>query len=81
MLVGGFVHVGCSIVADCDQRVGQDQGGALARTAPPCWLSFQDNTIHTAKYNFFSFLPLNLYEQFHRMSNLYFLFIIILQVG
>ncbi|EDL31538.1 mCG13368, isoform CRA_a, partial [Mus musculus] len=37
------------------------------------------NAIHTAKYNIFSFLPLNLYEQFHRMSNLYFLFIIILQ--
>ncbi|XP_045058203.2 phospholipid-transporting ATPase IK isoform X2 [Desmodus rotundus] len=46
-----------------------------------CWQrkKYKDNTIHTAKYNFFSFLPLNLYEQFHRMSNLYFLFIIILQ--
>nr|XP_048316334.1 phospholipid-transporting ATPase IK isoform X2 [Myodes glareolus] len=39
----------------------------------------QSNAIHTAKYNFFSFLPLNLFEQFHRMSNLYFLLIIILQ--
>uniref|UniRef100_A0A452QL82 ATPase phospholipid transporting 8B3 n=1 Tax=Ursus americanus TaxID=9643 RepID=A0A452QL82_URSAM len=37
------------------------------------------NVIHTAKYNVFSFLPLSLYEQFHRVSNLYFLFIIILQ--
>ncbi|XP_053514670.1 phospholipid-transporting ATPase IK isoform X3 [Artibeus jamaicensis] len=46
-----------------------------------CWQrkKYKDNTIHTAKYDFFSFLPLNLYEQFHRMSNLYFLFIIILQ--
>ncbi|XP_045687365.1 phospholipid-transporting ATPase IK-like [Phyllostomus hastatus] len=40
---------------------------------------YKDNKICTAKYNFFSFLPLNLYEQFHRVSNLYFLFIIILQ--
>ncbi|XP_023393872.1 phospholipid-transporting ATPase IK [Pteropus vampyrus] len=40
---------------------------------------YKDNIIHTAKYNFFSFLPLNLYEQFHCMSNLYFLLIIILQ--
>nr|KAF6347845.1 ATPase phospholipid transporting 8B3 [Myotis myotis] len=47
----------------------------------PCWQrkKYKGNIIHTAKYNFFSFLPLNLYEQFHRMSNLYFLFIIILQ--
>ncbi|KAM5308261.1 phospholipid-transporting ATPase IK-like [Glossophaga mutica] len=40
---------------------------------------YKGNRICTAKYNFFSFLPLNLYEQFCRMSNLYFLFIIILQ--
>ncbi|XP_045432654.1 LOW QUALITY PROTEIN: phospholipid-transporting ATPase IK-like [Pipistrellus kuhlii] len=46
-----------------------------------CWQrrKYKGNTISTAKYNFFSFLPLNLYEQFHRMSNSYFLFIIILQ--
>ncbi|XP_016065163.1 PREDICTED: phospholipid-transporting ATPase IK [Miniopterus natalensis] len=46
-----------------------------------CWQrkKYKGNVIHTAKYNFFSFLPLNLYEQFHRMSNLYFFFIIILQ--
>lgn len=49
----------------------------------PCWLrkKHKSNVIHTAKYNAFSFLPLNLYEQFHRTSNLYFLLIIILQVG
>ncbi|XP_054939115.1 phospholipid-transporting ATPase IK isoform X4 [Physeter macrocephalus] len=46
-----------------------------------CWQrkKYKRNVIHTAKYNVFSFLPLNLYEQFHRMSNLYFLLIIILQ--
>uniref|UniRef100_A0A8C9J9W0 P-type phospholipid transporter n=1 Tax=Panthera tigris altaica TaxID=74533 RepID=A0A8C9J9W0_PANTA len=46
-----------------------------------CWQrrKHKSNVIHTAKYNVFSFLPLNLYEQFHRVSNLYFLFIIILQ--
>lgn len=47
---------------------------------PPRQLSFQKNVIHTAKYNVFSFLPLNLYEQFRRFSNLYFLLIILLQV-
>ncbi|KAM9244875.1 phospholipid-transporting ATPase IK [Dugong dugon] len=40
---------------------------------------YKTNIIHTAKYNVFTFLPLNLYEQFHRVSNLYFLLIIILQ--
>ncbi|XP_077889089.1 phospholipid-transporting ATPase IK isoform X3 [Ictidomys tridecemlineatus] len=40
---------------------------------------FQTNVIRTAKYSILSFLPLNLYEQFRRVSNLYFLFIIILQ--
>ncbi|KAM4889337.1 phospholipid-transporting ATPase IK [Thomomys bottae] len=46
-----------------------------------CWQrrKYKTNAIHTAKYSFFSFLPLNLYEQFHRVSNLYFLLIIILQ--
>nr|KAF6346180.1 ATPase phospholipid transporting 8B3 [Pipistrellus kuhlii] len=46
-----------------------------------CWRKkkYKGNVIHTAKYNFFSFLPFTLYEQFHRTSNLYFLFIIILQ--
>ena len=56
-------------------------GGRRAGQAPTCHLSLQTNIIHTAKYNFFSFLPLNLCEQFRRMSNLYFLLIIILQVG
>ncbi|KFM11325.1 putative phospholipid-transporting ATPase IK, partial [Aptenodytes forsteri] len=37
------------------------------------------NAIKTAKYNIFTFLPLNLYEQFHRMANVYFVFVIVLQ--
>uniref|UniRef100_A0A673UKW2 P-type ATPase N-terminal domain-containing protein n=1 Tax=Suricata suricatta TaxID=37032 RepID=A0A673UKW2_SURSU len=40
---------------------------------------YKSNAIHTAKYNAFSFLPLSLYEQLHRASNLYFLLIIVLQ--
>eukprot|EP00074_Homo_sapiens_P071697 XP_011526011.1 phospholipid-transporting ATPase IK isoform X4 [Homo sapiens] len=46
-----------------------------------CWQrkKYKTNVIRTAKYNFYSFLPLNLYEQFHRVSNLFFLIIIILQ--
>ncbi|XP_041417491.1 phospholipid-transporting ATPase IK isoform X2 [Xenopus laevis] len=40
---------------------------------------YADNSITTSKYNILTFIPLNLFEQFHRMANLYFLFIIILQ--
>ncbi|MEE6487402.1 hypothetical protein FKM82_014884 [Ascaphus truei] len=40
---------------------------------------YADNSIRTSKYNILTFFPLNLYEQFHRAANLYFLFIIILQ--
>uniref|UniRef100_G1LEX7 Phospholipid-transporting ATPase n=1 Tax=Ailuropoda melanoleuca TaxID=9646 RepID=G1LEX7_AILME len=51
------------------------------KTSFLCWQrqKYKSNVIRTAKYNAFSFLPLSLYEQFHRASNLYFLFIIILQ--
>ena len=34
--------------------------------------------ISTTKYNIFTFLPKNLFEQFHRLANIYFLFIVIL---
>ncbi|NWY06457.1 AT8B3 ATPase, partial [Nothoprocta ornata] len=40
---------------------------------------YADNAIKTAKYNLLTFLPLNLYEQLHRMANVYFLFVILLQ--
>ncbi|XP_056428393.1 phospholipid-transporting ATPase IK [Hyla sarda] len=40
---------------------------------------YADNTIKTSKYNFLTFIPLNVFEQFHTAANLYFLFIIILQ--
>ncbi|NWS83912.1 AT8B3 ATPase, partial [Toxostoma redivivum] len=40
---------------------------------------YSGNAISTAKYNLLTFLPLNLYEQFHRMANVYFVFVILLQ--
>ncbi|NXD85319.1 AT8B3 ATPase, partial [Halcyon senegalensis] len=40
---------------------------------------YAGNAIKTAKYNIFTFLPVNLYEQFHRMANVYFVFVILLQ--
>lgn len=38
------------------------------------------NKIRTAKYTPLSFIPKNLWYQFHNIANIYFLFIIILQV-
>ncbi|XP_043943078.1 phospholipid-transporting ATPase ID-like [Protopterus annectens] len=45
-------------------------------------LQFQyaTNAIKTSKYNIFTFLPLNLFEQFQRLANAYFLFLLILQL-
>ncbi|XP_006865006.1 PREDICTED: probable phospholipid-transporting ATPase VB [Chrysochloris asiatica] len=39
---------------------------------------YSDNRICTTKYTLFTFLPQNLFEQFHRWANLYFLFLVIL---
>ncbi|TGZ55144.1 hypothetical protein CRM22_010471 [Opisthorchis felineus] len=39
---------------------------------------FANNRIRTTKYSIWTFLPLNLWEQFHRLANVYFVFILIL---
>lgn len=41
---------------------------------------FCRNSISTTKYNFFTFIPKNLFEQFQRIANIYFGFISILQL-
>ena len=40
--------------------------------------AFANNEVKTTKYTWLTFLPKNLFEQFHRFANLYFLFIVIL---
>ncbi|XP_073211993.1 phospholipid-transporting ATPase VB isoform X7 [Lepidochelys kempii] len=39
---------------------------------------YSGNGIQTTKYTLLSFLPRNLFEQFHRLANLYFFFLVIL---
>jgi hypothetical protein len=41
---------------------------------------FKSNIITTAKYNMFTFLPLNLFEQFCKMANLYFLILTMMEL-
>ena len=40
---------------------------------------YPDNIIVSSKYTIFTFLPLNLFEQFRRIANIYFLMIIAIQ--
>lgn len=42
---------------------------------------FCSNKVSTAKYNVLSFIPIFLFEQFRRYSNIFFLFIALLQVS
>ena len=44
-------------------------------------VSYPRNKIRTAKYTPLSFVPKNLYFQFHNIANIYFFFIIILGVS
>ncbi|XP_029971750.1 probable phospholipid-transporting ATPase VB [Salarias fasciatus] len=39
---------------------------------------FQSNGIKTTKYTLLTFVPMNLYEQFHRLANIYFVGLVIL---
>uniref|UniRef100_A0A493T4Y8 P-type ATPase N-terminal domain-containing protein n=1 Tax=Anas platyrhynchos platyrhynchos TaxID=8840 RepID=A0A493T4Y8_ANAPP len=38
---------------------------------------YSGNKIQTTKYTWFTFLPKNLFEQFHRLANLYFIFLLV----
>ncbi|XP_066491522.1 probable phospholipid-transporting ATPase IM [Tiliqua scincoides] len=41
---------------------------------------YANNRIRTSKYNILTFLPINLFEQFQRVANAYFFFLLILQL-
>ncbi|NWR76784.1 AT10B ATPase, partial [Centropus unirufus] len=41
---------------------------------------YSGNSIQTTRYTLFTFLPQNLFEQFHRLGNLYFFFMVVLNL-
>ncbi|XP_068195693.1 phospholipid-transporting ATPase VD isoform X2 [Antennarius striatus] len=49
----------------------QEEYEAISKT-------FKDNAIRTTKYSLLTFIPMNLFQQFHRAANLYFLFLALL---
>jgi len=72
-------------VVDETDGGGQDavDGGTRSRKIylnRPNSSRFGGNKVSTAKYTFFSFIPLFLFEQFRRYSNIFFLTIALLQV-
>ncbi|XP_061437927.1 phospholipid-transporting ATPase IH-like [Lethenteron reissneri] len=42
--------------------------------------SYRDNTITSSKYTLWNFIPKNLFEQFRRIANLYFLMVFLIQL-
>ncbi|CAO2614404.1 Phospholipid-transporting ATPase VA [Lemmus lemmus] len=59
-----------------DPAAGASKGERLLIRG--CTQHLVDNRLKTTKYTLLSFLPKNLFEQFHRLANVYFVFIALL---
>lgn len=59
-----------------DSTAGASKGERLLMRG--CIQHLADNRLKTTKYTLLSFLPKNLFEQFHRLANVYFVFIALL---
>ncbi|XP_067358114.1 probable phospholipid-transporting ATPase IM isoform X4 [Channa argus] len=64
----------------CDKLVQEKERHVKANARDYSEKFYADNSIKTSKYNIFTFLPINLFEQFQRVANAYFLVLLILQL-
>ena len=77
LTVEQMVDQGYRIISSREVVLPEEYG--FLNTLQRLWIiSSRSNSIRTTKYTIFTFLPKNLFEQFHRFANWYFLFIIIL---
>ncbi len=65
----GNYHVTCNITTDIESPLWIAIKNRRKRTP-------QTNRIQTTRYNILTFIPKNLFEQFHRVANIYFAIII-----
>ncbi|KAL2091895.1 hypothetical protein ACEWY4_011693 [Coilia grayii] len=67
---------------ECGRQGNREEERRLKANDRDYNLSFKyaTNAIKTSKYNLLTFLPLNLFEQFQRIANAYFLILLVLQV-
>nr|XP_048704351.1 phospholipid-transporting ATPase VD isoform X4 [Caretta caretta]XP_048704352.1 phospholipid-transporting ATPase VD isoform X4 [Caretta caretta]XP_048704354.1 phospholipid-transporting ATPase VD isoform X4 [Caretta caretta] len=88
-LVSAEGRDGSSSSSSCDKCYQSSKVPSRHRIVIPCLGHFKEeyekvsklymnNRIRTTKYTLFNFLPRNLFEQFYRAANLYFLFLVVL---
>ena len=63
----------------CSIRGREEQGETRTFEVPNAVRNKHANAIKTSHYTWWNFVPVNLFEQFHRLSNVFFLFCSILQ--
>lgn len=73
----GLIHIRARVP---QRKIRPEMERVISCLWPFVLFLFQGNAIKTYKYNVFTFLPLNLFEQFKRVANFYFLILLILQV-
>ncbi|XP_060692846.1 phospholipid-transporting ATPase VB isoform X1 [Hemiscyllium ocellatum] len=61
-----------------NQRIIIPNNGKFPRNSEKLMKSYLSNKIRTTKYTFINFLPKNIFEQFYRFANIYFLFLALL---
>ncbi|XP_019062342.1 phospholipid-transporting ATPase FetA isoform X2 [Fukomys damarensis] len=76
-----YFAMSLSIKQSEDRKNGRDERLLQANNRKlTTYFGYPDNAIKTSKYNALNFLPMNLFEQFQRLANAYFLILVFLQL-